>query len=73
MKVNVLKSFVSAIGEFIQGETHDVEDAAIDDYTLENWVENGMVEVVTPKRTKKAVDPVVDPPVEETVADPNVN
>jgi hypothetical protein len=47
-KLKFLKSFVSAIGSFAEGEVQDLD---IDTYTLENWVENGLIEEVKGKKT----------------------
>lgn len=50
MKVKALASFVSAIGTYNVGDIFDLKDK----YTRENWVENGLVEVVKPD--KKVAD-----------------
>jgi hypothetical protein len=47
-KLKFLKTFVSAIGSFVEGEVKELE---IDTYTLNNWVENGLVEEVKEKKT----------------------
>jgi hypothetical protein len=47
-KLNILKSFVSAIGSFAEGEVKELE---LDTYTLQNWVENGLIEEVKGKKT----------------------
>jgi hypothetical protein len=49
-KLKFLKTFVSAIGSFVEGETKELE---LDAYTLENWVENGLIEEVKEKKTVK--------------------
>ena len=52
MKVKALKHFNSAILNAAEGEIYDV---GIDDYTLKNWVENGLIEEVKVKVSKKKV------------------
>jgi hypothetical protein len=47
-KLKLLKTFISALGSFAEGEIRELE---LDTYTLENWVENGLVEEVKGKKT----------------------
>jgi hypothetical protein len=49
-KLKFLKSFVSAIGSFAEGDSQELE---IDTYTLQNWVECGLIEEVKEKKTVK--------------------
>ena len=42
-KLKILKSFVSAIGSFDEGDSLELD---IDAYTLQNWVECGLIEEV---------------------------
>jgi hypothetical protein len=49
-KLKFLKSFISALGSFAEGEVKELE---LDDYTLQNWVENGLIEEVKEKKTVK--------------------
>ena len=49
-KLKFLKTFVSGIGTF---EKDTVQELELDDYTLNNWVENGLVEEVKEKKTVK--------------------
>lgn len=54
MKIKAKKSFHSALGTFDEGVEYDFE---LDTYTLENWVENGLIGLVSEvkKPTKKVV------------------
>jgi hypothetical protein len=47
-KLKFLKTFVSAIGSFVEGEVKELE---LDAYTLNNWVGNGLIEEVKGKKT----------------------
>jgi hypothetical protein len=49
-KLKFLKTFISAIGSFVEGEIKELE---IDAYTQQNWAENGLVEEVKEKKTVK--------------------
>jgi hypothetical protein len=49
-KIKFLQSFISSIGTF---EKDVVQEIELDDYTLNNWVENGLVEEVKEKKTVK--------------------
>jgi hypothetical protein len=49
-KLKFLKSFISAIGSFNEGDSQELD---IDAYTLQNWVECGLVEEVKEKKTVK--------------------
>jgi hypothetical protein len=42
MKIKALKDFQSAIVHMSAGDIREVE---LDDYTAENWVENGLIEI----------------------------
>jgi hypothetical protein len=43
MKIKALKEFQSPIVSMEKGEVKEVE---LDDYTLQNWTENGLIEEV---------------------------
>jgi hypothetical protein len=47
-KLKFLKTFISGIGAF---EKDVIQEVELDDYTLNNWVENGLVEEVKGKKT----------------------
>jgi hypothetical protein len=49
-KIKFLQSFISSIGTF---EKDVVQEIELDEYTLNNWVENGLVEEVKEKKTVK--------------------
>jgi hypothetical protein len=49
-KLKFVKTFVSGIGAF---EKDTVQELELDAYTLNNWVENGLVEEVKGKKTVK--------------------
>lgn len=52
MKIKVKKTFHSALGNFEEGMEYDIE---LDTYTLENWVENGLIGLVSEAKTAKKV------------------
>jgi hypothetical protein len=54
MKFKAKKSFHSALGTFEKGIEYDIE---LDTYTLENWVENGLIGLISEvkKPNKKVV------------------
>lgn len=50
VKFKALKSFVSAIGSYEEGETYDHDHG---EHVMNNWTENGLIEPV--KTRKKSV------------------
>lgn len=52
MKFKAKKSFHSALGTFEEGVIYDVE---LDTYTLENWVENGLIGLISEVKGTKSV------------------
>lgn len=52
MKFKAKISFHSAFGTFEEGMEYDIE---LDTYTLENWVENGLIGLVSEAKTAKKV------------------
>jgi hypothetical protein len=50
MKFKAKKTFHSAFGTFEEGKTYDIE---LDTYTLENWVENGLIGLVSEVKAPK--------------------
>lgn len=53
MKFKAKKSFHSALGTFEEGKTYELE---LDAYTIENWVENGLIGLISEvKMPKKKV------------------
>jgi hypothetical protein len=54
MKFKTKKSFISALGTFEENIEYDFE---LDVYTLENWVENGLIGLISEVKTssKKVV------------------
>jgi hypothetical protein len=50
MKFKVKESFHSALGTFEKGIVYEFE---LDTYTLENWVENGLIGLISEVKTTK--------------------
>lgn len=50
MKVKFLKDLQSSIGQYVEGEIHELEH---DSYTIKNWIETGYCEEVKKRLVKK--------------------
>jgi hypothetical protein len=57
MKVKFVKEVVSAIGTFVVGQVHTIED----EHVLSNWIEMGLIEPLKEKvKAEKAPKEVAD-------------
>jgi hypothetical protein len=57
MKIKALKDLQSAIVHMSAGDVREIE---LDDYTAENWVENGLIEIKSRKKHPVEVNTTTD-------------